>query len=440
MAFRNVRSLVSNLGTMLDHQPNNLDVREDRLDAINRAYLDVSAQFDWLFLQTEADWTVFADATETTTGFTCAVTNGTFAVTFSGSLDADFRARMVGCVFEDSVGTEYTVVKFESATQAFITPVYAGSTAPAMATWTLRRRSYPLPVDCARPLGFIDRDNGLGRMVILDRRREEMYLSTQSTATGTILWLVDDDATYDRAPDVGLTATDSTAAGTVPGNSIFEYCYTFVGQGRESAPSVPVRVTTSSGAVHTVTVAGIENTQEGALNTGIEKKIYRREISNGGALTNTFTFGRWLFLADLSEADTSYADDGSPAPLLDDMVALRYQHGRKYMRPKWIPSADATLRLRYLRHPKRLVADSDVPMWPEAYHDLILYGAAVELAMQHGLTGKVPQWEKQYDRMLQRMKASHLAVPDVPSRKQRWSDDGGGAGYRAGIATTDFSG
>lgn len=440
MAFRNVRSLLANVGALLDHQPNNLDVREDRLDAINRTYLDVSTQFDWLFLQKEADWNVWEDVTGTSTGYTVAVTNGTYAVTFSTALGAAFIAEMVGCDFTDDNGTVYTIVRFSSTTLAYLSDVYAGTTRPALATWTLSRRAFPLPVDCARALGFIDRTNGLGRLQIIDRRREETYLSTQSTSTGTPYWLVDDEMVFDRPPDPGLTATDSTSAGTVAGNSIYEYCYTFTGQGRESAPSPTARVTTSSGATHQVTVAGIEDTRTGALLTGIKKRLYRREISSGGALTNTFSFGRWLFLAQMDEADTSYVDDGSPVPSLSEALSLRYQHGRKHMRPKLIAAEDATLRLRYLRYPKRLVADSDAPVWPEAYHDLILYGAAVDLGMQHGLTGKVPQWEKQYEQMLRRMKASHLAVPDAPSRKQSWGSGGGGNPYNAGTVTTDFSG
>lgn len=441
MAFRNVRSLVANLGTLLDHQPNNLDVREDRLDAINRTYLDVSAQFDWLFLQTEADWKVWAEKTGTSTGYTVAVTNGSLQITFSTSLGSTFTAAMGGATFEDDNGTTYTVARWGSTTVAYLDRVYEGTTRAALATWTVGREAYPLPPDCLRPLRFIDRVNGLGVLPILDRRREENYFATQSTQTGTPYWLVDDDASYDRAPDPGLIGTASTAAGTLSANSIYEYCYTFTGYGRESPPGPPVRVTTgSSGATHQVVLTAIENTQTSGADSGIKKKVYRRDISISGALTNTFTFGRWLYLTQLDESDVSFTDDGAPAVTVTEDVALRFQHGRKYMRPKWIPSADATLRLRYLRAPKRLVADSDVPMWPEAYHDLILYGAAVDLGMQHGLTGKVPQWEKQRDEYLRRMKASHLAVPDAPTRKQRWGNGGGPNPYRAGTPTGDFTG
>ena len=438
MAFSNVRSLITRLGVLLDHDPNNVDVREARLDAINRRYLDTSELFDWLPLQIETDWNVWEDRTGTSTGFTVAVTNGLCLITFSSSLGATFIDEAEGCEFEDDGGRVYRINRFSGVTTAYLNDAYSGSTAPALATWTLRLRRFLLPADCARPLGYIDRVNGGGRLVQLDRRREEMHLSRQSETTGSTRWMVEDDNDWDRAPDPTLAVTDDTASGSLVASSIYEWCYTFVSQGRESPPCPPYRLTLSSAASHRGLLTGIENTQISGVASGILKKVYRRQITKG-ASTNIYS--RWFLVTTLNESDTTYTDTGSVTAVLSNATDLRYTAGRKWMRPKWIPSEDATLRLRYLRRPRRLVADSDYPWWPEAYHDLLLYGAAVDLAMQYGLETKADRWQATYDAMLKRMKSAHLAVPDVPSRREQMDmGGGGGAPYRAGTASGDFTG
>src|SRR5688572_13012606 len=101
MAFRNAKSLIDAVGELLDHRPNpiHFDARDLRLDAINRHYLDVSAEFPWLFLQTETDWLVYAERTGTSTGFTVTLVNGAAQIDFSGNLGTAFIRDNEGCEF-----------------------------------------------------------------------------------------------------------------------------------------------------------------------------------------------------------------------------------------------------------------------------------------------------------------------------------------------------
>lgn len=447
----------------MDHAPNvkAIDVRDMRVDALNRAYLPICEDFDWLFLQTEVDFNIYKDISSTVTGTTIAVTNNSYFCTLSAAFEtslAVLRASFTGhpITFTAALGsvqTTYTIRSWISTTEFFLTTAYAGTTG-TISTWSIAIRRTYLPVDCARALGFIDREDGLGRMVILDRRREELFMSTQSTTAGTVYWMVDDDNEFDRAPDTGLILTDDTTGGTVEADSVLEYCYTFTAEGRESPPSVPMRITTSAAASHQITLASFEQNTDPDLGValGYELSFYRRQISKGGV----YNFGRWLlwnFRAANVIVPATTTDDGSPAPSLLASSALVFQNGRKWMRSKWVPgtaviltatdSEHYTRRLRYLRRPRRLVADSDVPELPgETYHDLLVYGAAIDLGQQHGVSqDRIERWQRQYDALLKRMRLNHLAVPDAPSRREPMNMGGGGRmPYRAGVVSSDYSG
>jgi hypothetical protein len=421
--FRNVKALRSAIAKHLEHGPATIDVREDRVDSLSATYLSLSESEDWTFLEIEADFAVYQQRDYDQSGATVAVTNASTTITFSTSLGAAFTQQAGAWIFTGPDGDTYTIVRFTSETVANITPPYAGSTAAASESWTLSSEFYYLPDNCARPLGFIDRENGMGRLVILDRRREEQYLSWQ-TGAGTVYWLVDGDTLVDRPPDPGWTAVGATAAGTLTGTATYEVCYTFDQQGRESAPSVPVRVTLSS-ANNQINVAGMEST---GANSGIYKNVYIRQLTSGPSLPSQEVYGRWLRSSQVNETTTTLNITAMPASSAREIV---FTNGRRTIRPKFVPGADATIRIRYLMRPSRFVADSDYPYkWPEAFHDLIALGAAIEIGLSQGASqGKIDRWQKEYDRLYKRMKSTCLIVADSPAVKQQ---RGGGGGFGGG--------
>jgi hypothetical protein len=427
MPHRNVKSLRWLVGRHLEHDPATIDTREARVDTLNTSYLDVSESADWIFLQQEVDWKVWADRTGTSTGFSVSVLNGSYLITFSSALDDSFVAANNGCQFVDENNVTYTINRFTSTTQAYLDRAYEGVTNVAMTTWTLATHRFYLPVDCTRALAFINRDDNPGRLVILDRRMEEVYLSWLGDTAGTVYWLVDDDAEYDQPPDPGMTAAEQTAAGSLAASSVYEVCYTLTLQGRESPPSVPVRVTTSTGATHRIAISGMQDTSASGLATGIYKNVYIRRLTSSPTLPAGDFYSRWLqAAANLTETTTTLTISSFPA---SNATPLVFQNGRKYMRTKWAPGSDQTLRLRYLRYPPRLVADSDVPKWPEAFHDLLAYGAAIDVGRSQGVSEtKIAGWQKEYDRLAAQMRKSCLYVPDAPTRKRMRTDMGGACG------------
>jgi hypothetical protein len=119
---------------------------------------------------------------------------------------------------------------------------------------------------------------------------------------------------------------------------------------------------------------------------------------------------------------------------------LYFTNGRKYMKTEWAPGDDQTLRLRYLYCPPRLVADSDVPMWPEAFIDLLVYGPAVDLGLSQSVSsGKIDRWQKRYDDLYKRFMAAQLMVPDAPARR-RMRNYLGGMGPGGYLVNGGFNG
>jgi len=440
MPYRDVRLLRNLMGRDLEHDPRTVDDREYRVDCLSTAHMLLCEMEDWLFLEKEDDWKVWQNRTGTSTGFTVSVANGSHQIVFSSSLGAPFTADAGGFVFEDDQEQKYTINRFTSTTTALLSSAYTGSTNATMSTWTVHGERFYLPVDCARALAFVDRDTNPGPLVIVDRRTEERYFSQFPAQEGTVYFIADDTVEYDRAPDPGFTASDDdTASGTLGASSIYEVCYTTTAQGRESPPSVAVRVETSAAATHSIDIAGMEDTRDGVLSTGIYKNVYIRRLTSGTTLPSGDYWGPWLqATSGIAEGTATYRIDAMPGPTA---TRLRVTQGRKYMHCLWPPSQDMTLRVRYLRRAFPFVADSDVPLLPDAYHDAVRYKAALDVAVSQGASGaKIKHLTDQYEAMVKQMRANHLLVPNMPSQKRMRTDgQRGGIVYRTnGLATTDY--
>jgi hypothetical protein len=432
----NTRDLRNRVAEALEHGPSTIDVRESRVGLLNRIMLDVSTAHDWLNLQTTIDFPVYANRTGETTGFTVSVINGSSLVTFSSSLGADFTGAAGGMTFDGPDGESYTIVRFTSTTVAIVSPVYGGGTNPLADDWEIRAERFYLPPDCTKALRFIDTENNLGPLVIIDRRTQENMTAWTRDTSGTVYWMADDDMIYDRPPYPGWAAVGAAAAGSLTPTATYEVCYTFAYEGRESAPSPAVRVTMSSTA-NVISVTGMEAL---VLNSGIYKNVYIRQLTSGPTLPAQEVYGPWLYVTQITtETTTTATITAMPS---STSQTLYYTNGRKYMRTEWAPSEDQTLRLRYLYCPPRLVSDSDVPMWPEAFHDLLVYGPAVDLGLSQSVaSAKIDRWQKRYDDLYRRFMAAQINVPDAPARRRMRSLVGGGGplGYMVnGPVTSNY--
>lgn len=420
MSFGNARATLDRLGVLVGHSPQDRDTREARLDNFNGHLYDICEQAPWRFLQTESDLLVWRERTYAQAGNVSAtMTNAAHIVTFASSLGAFLSGGHAdGLTFNDGTN-DYTIGRATSATVLYLVEPYGGPTGNNI-VWSIKTDKVLLPADCLQPLGYIDRENGRGRLVALDRRREELYLSPDGdNASGDVWWMVDGDFSRDRSPDSTLVATASIAAGTLTASSIYQYCYTTTYQGRATMPSIIVEATTGGGAANQIVLTGIEDVRDGALATGVLKTVYRRQVSSGSTTLGNIN-GRWLRMALLTEAATTYTDDGTVVPSASDSLALHFEGPRQWIRPRWFPSADATLRVRFLRRPNRLIADSDIPEGPPNLWRLILLRAAMEIVGTNSELAKSRDWERQALDLMKRLRANYLETPDRGSQKAMW--------------------
>lgn len=444
----NVRALLDRVGFKTEQSPQDRNTRAARLEVFNRFLLDLSTDQPWRFLQTEADFKVWKKRTYDYTGFTATVTAGSTEVVWNGTLGTDFMLNNNGMEFNDGLGdaltSSYTVGRFFLAggnTHCYLTAPYAGSSA-TLTTWFIGNDKVLLPVDCAQPLGFIDRVTGRGRLISWDRRREELFLSPMGTGNdGTVWWIVDGDTPYDRPPDPTFRWSLSTVAGTLDASSIYQYAYTFECEGRESPASIVLEATTGPGATNQVVLAGIENTLDGGQSVGRHKRLYRRQISRGNVTTGLIN-GPWMFIAEIIEANTTYTDDGSVTPTRDTSSSLYYEGPSQFMRPKQSPSGDEVLRVRYLMRARKLVADSDVPdRWPSEYYDLLVLYVAMELVGSNSELSKAREWERQAAAMKKRMMENWVQMQDLPTQRMGWGV-GPAPGWtdNCGVVVSNYSG
>lgn len=424
----NVRQARSFLGQLLQHSDPTKDTRDFRVQTMSNVMMSIADMGDWLFAEDETDWKVWTERDGETLNNAVTVTNGAYNISFASTLGASFTDAMGGQPFTAPNGTEYTINRFTSTTVAYLDRAYEGSTVTST-DWRIQPYRFYLPVNCARALAFLNRD--ITQQVpawipILDRRTEERTLSPWTTYQSNVVYVVDNSAEFDRPPDIGATLSDTAGAGSLSGDSDYEVCYTTTQFGRESPPSQPIAIKTSSAALHEITITGMENTTDGGLATGIFKNVYIRRLTSSQDLPSGDFYSRWLqATSGLGEATITYKISAFPGPRAQQLM---YQNGRKFMRTVWRPQRDMTLRLRYLIRPDWLVGDSDTPQrWPDAYLYLLPYGAAIEIGTSQGASGqKLAQWQKKYNDLLKEMKDEHLLVPNAPSQRKMRTDGGAG--------------
>lgn len=414
----NLKDIVEEVNNLLDYNPDLQPYKDATVRTVNRHYQEISTASPWLFMQNVEDFPVYAAVVPTATQ-TVTITTPTRVVTFSGITPP---LAWEGALFTGPDSVQYRIRRVVGFS-IFIDPAYQSASVAGSASWGISFDRYALPADCSEPLGFMDRENDRGRLLFMDRRREEeLYLNADDG--GHVFILIEDLHISDRPPEYAPTAVLS-AGGTLPIGVEFEYCSTFTLEGRESPPSIPVTAAKTTAGNRTVTLSNLEDTRDPSLlATGINKNIYRRN-KNGN--------GRWLFLAVISSAaTTTYVDDGSVTPSVYETNVLSPQEPRQHVRGYYTSGFDEKFELRYLRKPRRLQADSDVPLWPEQYHVLLVYRTLQDACMQSGMTGQSTMYERRANEVLQRMKGKWLARSDKNIIRQGFTYGGSGAFERWG--------
>ena len=418
MNFKEIRQEIF---SALDYNPDLAAYRDQVSRVVNRHYQHISTQFPWLFLQKvetlSLKATVSGSSTSTITSpaLTDAGQNWRL-VTCSTSA---FTEEMEGQTLVDGA-SEYTIQQYISGTQVIL------STTPtarfnASTTWSVEFRRYPLPDLATEVLGVMSRHDDRGRLMYIDRRKEEEHFLDKDT-TGDATIYIEDEFIIDRPPEIAptLSATTQGAAATNPllNSTEYQYCYTHTREGRETPPSLVSSVTTASSGEPQITISGLDNVQwrntvaaASWQDSGVISNIYRRDKTNNGA---------WFRIAEMPSTDQTYVDDElftafssesgtSTAYNYGDYLILDFQQPRPYMRFWYTPGSDMDVEVRYLIGMRRLHADQYVPEWPAAYHSLLVYRSLQDICLMNEMAQQAGIYEGRANILLNQMKAKYLA-------------------------------
>lgn len=371
MRLSDLRNLVANIA---NYDPDVESYRDEIDRLIRSAYYEMYATRTWNFAQVEYRSWVYEDRTATD----ATVTNGSANITTAGNF---FTADMEGMVVETPDGSEYEIVKVASPTSAYLTTIYTGVTVVGTAEIVVKHRYIDLPSNCtsAMQVGFRPllsaSSPSPGRYTPIARVEGEWWnlaLNETGDPTG---WVPFDDA-FVQAP------IKAPVSGNVPGAwpaGDYEFAYTYVKQGRESALSPST----------TVTLDGVQAPQIGLPNTtansGITKRIYLKYGS----------YDAWrVWGSDVAETVTSMTWATPPA---DDFEFQPRHPGNdgSYQRISLYPrqSSKTEITVRYLARPQELLEDADSPSFPAAHHQWLVYKALFDIYSKHDQ----PSYAKLYE-------------------------------------------
>lgn len=395
----NVATILQQLKTELDANPDLASFDKGLLGRVNRALQEVSALQSWLYLEAEATITVYPTVSGIT-GQTVTMTSGRYQVTTSGVTCKSYWA---GQTFVGPDSVEYNIAAVDTASNyIYLATPYAGSTVSGSTSWSIKFYRYALPADCRELLSIVDRTRRMPKIYKISRPTEETY-NLWPTDTGTVSVAIDEFQVTDQPPDGTPTATLS-AGGSLTASNTYEYGYTFLVGGRESPMSMTVQVKTTS-ANKTVTIGNIQDSRDptGPYTTGILKRLYRRDVTGGG---------RWLPVTSaIADSTTSYTDDGTvKVANAESKAYLGSEPYQQYVRFYPTPGESYDLKVRYVKRVRDLVADSDVPPMPTEYHQsYLIYRPMADICMQHGMTQQSAVYEARAKKILEHMEQTQLA-------------------------------
>lgn len=457
----NLRELREEIHAALDYNPD-AKVYDDSLTrVINRHYLQVSSQYQWLFMQKKDDILLRADiAGDTVSTMTSDGSRKLLlAIPALGITPILLPKAVEGQTFLlDDV--EYEITRRIDARALVVDkPIAAGT----HSDWKIQFKRFPLPRDCVEVLGVMDRGikntetivykDGVsntgtehtftktttapnrGRFTFLDSKKEE-YLYLDAADTGDPFISVEEMHSNVSPPDFApqLTASESGLPDGFISEATYEYCYTYLYAGRESPPSPVASVKLGAGR-HEVKVSRLIDTSAFRLadvplpsDTGRIKKIYRRlsigsETEDGHSSTGA---GVWRHIATVSEITKAFTDKGKELGIatvlgasyvnesgaLYDSTLLNESGPHQYLRFWYTPSSDYKVKMRYHKRPLRLVNDADAPDWPVQYHHYLVYATLRDVCLQHGLSSYSQLYGSRAVDLLEKMKNKYLSRSD----------------------------
>jgi len=393
----NLSSIRSFITRRLDMNPN-LNSWKDGLDAdIDIAYQEICDLHDWLFLRKEGTLTLLADVDGSSTQTLEVASPNVREVLFTGVTPSASWAGQTLII--NSV--EYTVGAV-SGSSVFITSD-APVTAAGEEDWTLRQDRAALPYDCSQAIRFISRADSQGLMSFISRE-EASYYGHDRQEGGDTYTLIDMFQDQVRPPEFVLSGTSVNSGGSLTAGQEWDICYTYSWRGLESPPSPVATVTVASGH-NQINLADIEDTRHdisGILyDSGKQKRVYARRRG-----------GRWHFVKTLAASATTTSFLGTEIDNHDEVELENqlFEEGPRLFIEPWVRvGTDKEIAIEYLRRPRPMKGDSDVPSIPVSFHNIVPMRVLMERFLDHGDDAAGQRWKSRYEERLGEMQSRYLS-------------------------------
>ena len=396
----NLRQMIDMAGSILDYAPGVTAYEDEVKRFINEIYLDLYADRAWNFAQKTQLLTLKADRTVSTNA---SVASATSVVVTSGDF---FTPDMAGLILEISDNNvanngEYEIISVDTSgspsttahlvTKNGATPTLIGT---GTATFKVKHRYVDLPADTidVLSLGIRSPENERQEFGYLNRWLDEHLALDVDLVSRPTDWIIDDEVVL---PQPRVTPTVAVVGGSSPTTGLFDACYTFIRQNRESAPSpVSGTATIANSATQTLQVLTLQNTSGEYL---LKRVYFRCPLSNRFYRAAASDYS-------MTAADTGAITFQNSANFIVKSEPLPEHEGR-YKRVRLYPRQDKDYEatLRYVYRPQRMLDDSDVPEFPADFHRYLVYRCCEELFIKHGNLPQSEMYRMKADDELMRM-------------------------------------
>jgi hypothetical protein len=153
--------------------------------------------------------------------------------------------------------------------------------------------------------------------------------------------------------------------------------------------------------------------------------VYRRDVTNDG---------RWFLIGSLDSTTTTFTDEK-----LQPTDSFRYQNStafqytqqfefkrfhepgpRQTVRFWFTPSLDKKVSIRYHFRPNDLVTETDAPIIPRQYHQILVYMTLYDMFMQMQDTTQAQLFERRAQQFMTQLRRRYLTRDDEKKRMMRW--------------------
>lgn len=438
----NLKEMKQRIYDKLDYKPNSSNYEESIRREINDQYQELCASASWGFLLTHTAFQIRKKVSGSQSqSISIIIDDVTFLANIRKIKCVGFTPtlEMEGQTLTSISGNRsYKIVRVLLNT-LFIDDNWdtlggAADNSTNIYDWYITFDRFSLPPDCRTPQVFLSESDDWGEIPFISRGKADWrYLDKDST--GTPMVVIDDQFLYDAAPIQPLTAVATTGGSSTPNGFSYgqkvEYCYTIYREGRESPPCVPVTVTMPTSGNYTIDLSNIDNTgfwkstAGSKIDSGMQKLIYRRDITNNG---------RWTLIGSKESTFTTFQDtDFEPQGFFTrynnasfrfsnttEQIPLEWSAARQNVSFWFIPDEDKEITFRYYRRPIPLVSDTDTPIIPPEYHQILVDLTISELADRNDDEMKSMKFLQRATNSINAMRRNYLKRDAQDIRMGRW--------------------